>query len=58
MRRFLSALVLCASSAGCLYSFVGGGLPEHIRTIAIIPFENSTSQPLLESEIETVRRPR
>lgn len=40
-------------TSGCLYSFVGGGLPRHIRTVAVVPFENTTPQPLLESEIET-----
>jgi hypothetical protein len=38
--------------AGCMYSFVGGGLPRHIRTLAVLPFDNTTAQPLLESEIE------
>lgn len=38
--------------AGCNYSFVGGGLPRHIRTIAVLPFENETVQPLLETDIQ------
>lgn len=45
-------LLLGLLVGGCMYSFVGGGLPRHIRTIAVLPFENGTSQPLLESEIE------
>lgn len=42
----LPALLL----AGCLYSFTGGGLPGHIRTVAIEPFENNTAQPILASD--------
>lgn len=38
--------------AGCLYSFAGGGLPGHIRTVAIQPFDNGTTQPLLETDIQ------
>jgi hypothetical protein len=52
--RFRASLVLVALAfSGCVYSFVGGGLPRHIRTIAIVPFENTTAQPLLDSEVET-----
>lgn len=39
--------------SGCLYSFTGGGLPRHIRTVAIIPFENATAEPGLATEIYT-----
>lgn len=45
---FALALLL----AGCLYSFTGGGLPAHIRTIAVLPFENNTSQGVLSGEVE------
>ncbi len=51
VRLALVALLLLPLS-GCLYSFVGGGLPSHVRTVAILPFENTTPQPLIESEIE------
>jgi hypothetical protein len=44
-------LLLALSLASC-YSFVGGGLPSHIRTLAVVPFENTTSQPLIEAEVE------
>lgn len=47
-----------ASAAGglvataCLYSFSGGGgLPSHIRTVAVLPFENQTTQFTLTQEI-------
>lgn len=47
----LLATLATVTLAGCLYSFVGGGLPSHIRTIAIAEFENATLQPLLESDV-------
>jgi hypothetical protein len=39
--------------SGCLYSFTGGGLPRHIRTIAIVPFENTTPEAGLSTTIFT-----
>jgi hypothetical protein len=52
MRSLASLAVFALLLSGCMYSFVGGGLPRHIRTIAIMPFENTTPQPLLDSEVE------
>ena len=43
----LSALAL----AGCLYKFTGGGLPSNIRTVAVLPFENLTPEPVLTQEV-------
>jgi hypothetical protein len=40
MRRSASLLALAGlllATAGCLYSFTGGGLPRHIRTVAVCP---------------------
>lgn len=37
--------------AGCLYGFAGGGLPSHIRTAAILPFDNQTAEPALTQEV-------
>lgn len=51
MRKF-APLLLTLTLVSCFYSFVGGGLPPHIRTLAVLPFENTTSQPLVEAEIE------
>jgi lipopolysaccharide assembly LptE-like protein len=55
MRR--SGLVSVALAlTGCFYGFSGGGLPSHIRTVAIIPFENRTASPELQRELaETLR---
>lgn len=50
----MSALAVAA--VGCLYSFRGGGLPGHIRTVAVVPFDNRTGEPALTSEItEAIR---
>jgi hypothetical protein len=40
---------------GC-YGFAGGGLPPHIRTVAILPFENLTPEPLLTQEVADALR--
>ena len=39
------------------YGFAGGGLPSHIRTVAIVPFDNESSSPELPRELyEAMRR--
>ena len=38
-------------TSGCLYGFAGGGLPSHIRTVAILPFDNQTTEPVLTQEV-------
>jgi hypothetical protein len=35
----------------CLYGFAGGGLPPHIKTVAILPFDNETSASTLQREL-------
>lgn len=51
--RVRSALVLLAAgvAGGCLYGFAGGGLPPHIRTVAVLPFDNQTSEPGLTQPV-------
>ncbi len=50
--RRLVPFVLLHLLAGCWwYGFAGGGLPDHIRTVAIIPFENLTTSPDLQIEL-------
>lgn len=40
-----------------MYGFAGGGLPRHIKTVAVIPFENQTPSPELQRELhEELRR--
>lgn len=59
-RSGLSRLVLLlVLAAACIprYGFAGGGLPSHIRTLAIVPFDNETSSPELQRELyESMRR--
>lgn len=56
VRSTLGALALLLS-AGCFYGFAGGGLPSHIKTVAVLPFENETAVPELQREItEQLRR--
>ena len=56
MRRF-GALSILLIMAGCFpYGFAGGGLPSHVRTVAIIPFENLTSAPEIQQELALALR--
>jgi hypothetical protein len=52
IRRFGTGAVsaLGLALAGCLYGFAGGGLPN-IKTVAILPFDNQTSEPALTKEV-------
>ena len=54
IRRFgvVSLLLL----AGCLYKFSGGGFPSHIRTVAVLPFENQTAAAELTRELSDALR--
>jgi hypothetical protein len=55
MKRFggISVFALLFLLSGCLYSLSGGGgLPKHVRTVALIPFENETPNPELTSELQ------
>ena len=39
------------------YGFAGGGLPAHIKTVAVLPFDNETPSPDLQRELhERMRR--
>ena len=54
MRRFgaLSCALLVLSGACRIpYGFAGGGLPGHIRSVAVLPFENETAAPELQREL-------
>ena len=44
----LAALVVSA----CMpYGFAGGGFPSHVRSVAVLPFENETAAPELQREM-------
>lgn len=47
----LLAVLLLPLLAGCMYSFVGGGLPSHVRRVFIEPFENETPYQTLTSDL-------
>lgn len=51
-RAAVALVALTVVLSGCVYSFTGGGLPGHIRTVAVLPFDNGTVQPLLETDIQ------
>jgi hypothetical protein len=36
-----------------MYGFAGGGLPPDIKTVAVLPFDNLTSEPTLTAEINS-----
>lgn len=47
-----AVLLLLGALSGCNYSLrAGAGLPDYIRTIAVLPFENETTRAELTEEI-------
>lgn len=40
----------------CLYGFAGGGFAPHIKTVAILPFDNQTPEPALTQEVSDAVR--
>lgn len=56
-RRFGAAASLAALLCGaCVYGFAGGGFAPHLKTVAILPFDNLTPDPALTREVaEAVR---
>jgi TolB-like protein len=53
----MASLVLLSALAGaaCGYALVGRGggsiIPEHVKTIAVVPFENRTNRPEVEQRV-------
>ncbi|HEX9311014.1 MAG TPA: DUF4136 domain-containing protein [Gemmatimonadaceae bacterium] len=59
MRRFGAYSLLLIALTACIpYGFTGGGLPSHIRTVAIVPFENQTATAELPRELTDALRTR
>ena len=56
MRRSGALSALFIVSACMPYGFAGGGLPSHVRTVAVIPFENLTSTPEIQQELALALR--
>jgi len=51
-RGLVAALAACLLLSGCLYGFqAGAGFPSHVKTVAIVPFENETNRPELTDEV-------
>ncbi len=51
-RRSLAVALIALSLAGCGYRLAGGGsLPEHIKILVIVPFENRTTRPEIEQRV-------
>ena len=58
IRSGVYSVVLVALTACIPYGFTGGGLPSHIRTVAIVPFDNQTAAPELPRELTEALRTR
>lgn len=63
MRRFgissrLALLCALALLGGCWfhYGFAGGGLPQNIHTVAVLPFDNQTPSPEVQAELHDYMR--
>lgn len=55
-RAASGALLLAVlAGAGC-YGFAGGGLPPHVKTVAVLPFDNETTAPELPLELQEAMR--
>ncbi len=52
-RRVVAVLgfVALLAATGCNYGFRSGSFPDHIRTVAILPFENDTNRFELTQEV-------
>jgi hypothetical protein len=50
-------LLVIAASCGVRYGFSEGAFPSHVRTMAIVPFDNQTATPELQNELfDSMRR--
>lgn len=57
VRRLLLLVLLFAAACRSPYGFAGGGLPAHVKTMAVLPFENETAASELQRELhEALRR--
>jgi hypothetical protein len=53
----LLVLLVLLAACGVRYGFSEGAFPSHVRTMAILPFENQTAMPELQTELfESMRR--
>jgi hypothetical protein len=47
----LALVATAVGSQGCIYSFRAGSFPAHIRTIAVLPYDNETERLELTQEL-------
>ncbi len=57
-KQLLLAAPFLLALGGCLYGLHGGGLPSHVHTIAVIPFDNQTPVTDIQREISDSLRVR
>ena len=57
-RRFgvVAASLAPLALGACLYGFAGGGFAPHLKTVAILPFDNLTPEPALTREVSDAVR--
>ena len=61
MTRWRGSLPACGAFAstliaGACYGFAGGGFAPHVKTVAILPFDNLTPEPALTQEVSDAVR--
>jgi hypothetical protein len=56
VRSVLLVLVVIQTACWSPYHFAGGGLPSHIKTVAVLPFDNETAQPDLQRDVTEALR--
>ena len=58
VRRFarLALGLVALGVTSCAYGFSGGGLPTHVRTVAVLPFSNETASPEITREFTDALR--
>ena len=55
LASLIAVLVGALGATACNYSFrAGAGFPEHIRTVAILSFENETTPPVSSSRTRSI----
>jgi hypothetical protein len=52
LRFLIPAMAAALSLSSCVYSFqAGAGFPDHVKTVAILPFDNDTTRPEITDEV-------
>lgn len=54
-RALVGVLAMILATTGC-YGFAGGGLPPHVKTVAVLSFDNETAAPELPLELQEALR--